>query len=96
LSRRLLLVAPGETVCDEEDGCGCEQGEDDPAQLIVPSVQAFVGQQPSAAVLNDAPDLNEPGPMRLTDFPNVGTDAVTQAKPAVVLPSALAKAPALS
>ena len=65
-----------ESVCDDEDGCGGEQREDDPRQPILSSIQAFVGQQPSAAVLDDASDLAEARTVGFTDLADVRLNPV--------------------
>ncbi|WP_449234933.1 hypothetical protein [Azospirillum doebereinerae] len=48
-----------EAVSDDEDGRRGEQREDDPRQPILSSIQAFVCEQPSTAVLDHASDLAE-------------------------------------
>ena len=74
----------GEAVGDDEDGGRGEQREYDPPQPVLPSIQAFVRQQPSTAVLDDASNLAEPGAMRLADLADVRPDSIAQAVPAVV------------
>ena len=49
-----------DAVCDDEDGGGGEQGKDDPSEPILPSIQSFVREHPSAAVLDNASDFAEP------------------------------------
>ena len=66
-----------ESVCDDEDGGGSEQGEDDPSKPILPSIQAFVREQPSTAVLNNASDLAEPGTVGLANLADVRLNSVT-------------------
>jgi hypothetical protein len=60
-----------------DDGGGSEQGEDDPSEPILPSIQAFVREQPSAAVLDNASDLSEPRAVGLADLADVRLNPVT-------------------
>ena len=60
------------------------------------SIEALVVEQPCVGVLDDGADGAESGAVPGTDLADQRLDALAQAEPAVVLPSALAKAPALS
>jgi len=60
-----------------DDGGGSEQGEDDPSEPILPSIQSFVREQPSAAVLDNASDLSEPRAVGLADLADVRLNPVT-------------------
>ncbi|PWC61337.1 hypothetical protein TSH7_03930 [Azospirillum sp. TSH7] len=57
-----------EAVGDDEDIRRGEKREYDPRQPVVSSIQAFVRQQPSAAVLDDASDLAEHRAVGLADL----------------------------
>src|SRR4051794_35446513 len=73
-----------DAVSDDEDAGSGQKGQDDVAEPVLAPIESFVGQQPSAVVLNHAADPAQPRAVRFADLTNVGLDALVQAEPAVV------------
>src|SRR3954470_12659969 len=68
---------------DENAGC-CQQRIDDAGQSVVAAIEAFVGEQPSVRVLDDAAHSAQPGAVRLAPLADQRQDALSRAKPAVL------------
>src|SRR3954454_10462 len=73
-----------EAVGDDENAGGSQQGQDDAAESVLTPIQALVGQQPGAVVLDHVADRAQPRAVRLAYPADLGLDAVPQTHPAVL------------
>src|SRR4051794_15918395 len=69
-----------DAIGDDEAAGGIQGGQEHAAQPVLAPVQSLVGQQPAAAVLDDAKDPAQPRAMGLADLADRGLDAVAPAE----------------
>src|SRR3954462_11345074 len=82
LKARFSLIR--EPVGDDENAGCCQQRIDDARQSVVAAIEAFVGEQPSVRVLDDAANRAQPGAVRLASLADQRQDALDGAKAAVL------------